>query len=51
MGNDVTRSPWGHREALKEIAISQDHNHLNSVEEVIGSEGEKLDLDCAECGA
>jgi hypothetical protein len=24
--NDVTRSPWGNREALKEIAISQDHN-------------------------
>ena len=23
------RSPWGNREGLKEIAMSQDHNHLN----------------------
>jgi hypothetical protein len=40
-GNDVTRSPWGNHEALKVIAISQDHNHLNSVEEVIGYLKEK----------
>jgi uncharacterized caspase-like protein len=27
--HEVIRSPWGNREALKEIAMSQDHNHLN----------------------
>ena len=31
----------GNREALKEIAISHDHNHLNSLEEVIGYLEEK----------
>jgi REP-associated tyrosine transposase len=28
-GHKIIRSPWGNREALKEIAMSQDHNHLN----------------------
>src|SRR5215475_2535883 len=28
-GHEVIRSPWGNREALKEIAMSQDQNHLN----------------------
>ena len=29
LGHEVIRSPWGNREALKEIAMSQDQNHLN----------------------
>src|SRR5215510_15469611 len=28
-GHGVIRSTWGNREALKEIAMSQDHNHSN----------------------
>src|SRR5215471_16582792 len=28
-GREVIRSPWGNREALKEIAMSPDQNHLN----------------------
>jgi hypothetical protein len=28
-GHGVIRSPWGNREALKEIAMSQSQNHLN----------------------
>jgi putative transposase len=27
--NESPRSPWGNREALKEIAMSQSHNHVN----------------------
>ena len=27
--HEVIRSPWDKREAIKEIATSQDHNHLN----------------------
>jgi hypothetical protein len=29
LGRSITRSPRGNREVLKEIAMSQDHNHLN----------------------
>lgn len=29
LGHKVIRSPWGNREVLKEIAMSQDQNHLN----------------------
>src|SRR5580765_4104901 len=27
LGHEAIRSPWGNREALKEIAMSQDQNH------------------------
>jgi hypothetical protein len=29
LGRRITRSPWGNREVLKDVAMSQDRNHLN----------------------
>jgi hypothetical protein len=48
----ITISLGNRREPLKEIAMSQDHNHLNHAtwecKHHVVSEGEELDLDCAE---